>query len=58
MQKKAKGVQESDIDEIIVSINSKDAFTRESIRGTLENFKGDKAETTKQLLFKICKPFV
>jgi hypothetical protein len=55
MQKKAKGVQESDIDEIIALIKSKDAFTREQIRGTLENFKGDKTETSKQLIFKICK---
>jgi hypothetical protein len=45
VQKKAKGVQESDIDEVIALINSKDAFTREQIRGTLENFKGDKEAT-------------
>lgn len=55
MQKKAKGIQESDIDEIVSAIKSKDAFTREQIRGTLENFKGDKTETTNQLIFKICK---
>lgn len=55
MQKKAKGIQESDIDEIVAAIKSKDAFTREQIRGTLENFKGDKTETTNQLIFKICK---
>jgi len=36
-------------------IGSNDVFTRESIKGTLENFKGDKAETVKNLLFKICK---
>lgn len=51
-------MQESDIDEMIILIGSKDAFTREQIRGTLENFKGDKEETKKALLFKICKKLV
>ena len=53
--KKQKGVQESDIDEVIAMIQSKDAFTREQIRGTLENFKGDKVLAKEQLLYKLCK---
>ena len=44
-KKQQKGIQESDIDEVIKMINSKDAFTRAQIRGTLENFKGDKVQT-------------
>jgi hypothetical protein len=56
--KKAKGVQECDIDEMIKKIGSDTAFTRDQIKGTLENFKMDKDQTLKQLKFKIGKfPF-
>jgi hypothetical protein len=40
---------------MITLINSKDAFTREQIRGTLENLKGDKIKTKEALLFRIRK---
>jgi hypothetical protein len=36
----AKGVQESDIDEIEAKFPG--LFTREQLRGTLENYKNDK----------------
>ena len=35
-------------------LDGKNGGTREQIRGTLENFKGDKEKTKEQLLFKIC----
>ena len=51
-------MQECDIDEMIKKIGSDTAFTRDQIKGTLENFKMDKDQTLKQLKFKIGKfPF-
>jgi hypothetical protein len=42
----------------VAALKTKDAFTREQIRGTIEGFKGDKQQTIAQLLFKIGKKLV
>ena len=47
----AKGVQECQIDEIESLFNGE--FTRQQIKGTLESFKHDKAQTIKNLEFKV-----
>jgi hypothetical protein len=36
-------------------IGRPDVFTREQIRGTLENFKGDKMQAKDQLIYKLRK---
>jgi hypothetical protein len=51
-KKKAKGVQEADIDFMIEQIGDGE-FTRDQIRGTLENYSNDKDQAKKQLLLKL-----
>ena len=46
-------MQEKDIDELEVTFNYE--FTREQIKGTLENYKLDKEKAIEQLAFKRSK---
>jgi hypothetical protein len=53
-KKKAKGVQEEDILYLMHEIGEGE-FTREQIKGTLENYKNDKDQAKKQLLYKLAE---
>jgi len=46
-------VQDKDIDEVIVMIKSKEAFTRDQIKGTLESFQNDKTKAAEALIFRM-----
>jgi predicted transcriptional regulator len=48
-------VQDSDISEVMTLINSKTAFTKEQIKGTLESFKNDKQKTVETLIYRMAE---
>ena len=52
-KKKAKGVQDADVDALIELLGADNPLTRDQVKGTLENYKGDMEQSVEALLFKI-----